>query len=47
MGSDAVVEAVLCSLAAMLLALCERVARWLLAAVAVALAAALADWELR
>lgn len=47
MGSDAVVEAVLCSLAALLLALCERAAWWALGAAALTLLLALAAWELR
>lgn len=45
--SDAIVEATLGSLCALLLALCERVALWALGAAVLALCLALATWELR
>lgn len=47
MGSDAIVEATLGALCALLLALCERVAWWALGAAALLLCLALAAWELR
>lgn len=47
MGSDAIVEATLGTLCALLLALCERAAWWALSAAALALLLALAAWELR
>lgn len=45
--SDTIVEAMLGSLCALLLALCERVAWWALGAAALTLLLALAAWELR